>query len=195
MSSIITKKLQIGQSATASQNFTWYVPTTQDGTIRLGRGNIGATTSDILKVNSDGAFNDGKPAFHAYQAAGDTASSFTTGAWSKVLITTESFDTTNSYDTSNKWFIAPMTGYYFFNGSVYIANGLGGKAIRLYINGSASSMRGYAAPSGTYIIAASWVISLAANDKVELYCYQDAGSTQTSTADSTSFAGFLVRGT
>ena len=43
-STLITKNVQVGQSATATNNFTLYQPSTPDGTVRLGVGNTGATT-------------------------------------------------------------------------------------------------------------------------------------------------------
>ena len=55
MSTVKTNNYQIGQSATATNNATWYQPAVPDGTIRLGRGDAGATTSDIITVNSDGS--------------------------------------------------------------------------------------------------------------------------------------------
>lgn len=45
---------QIGNSGTASNNFTWYQPSTPDGTVRLGQGNAEATTSDLILVESTG---------------------------------------------------------------------------------------------------------------------------------------------
>jgi hypothetical protein len=55
MSLLKSNSVQIGQSATATQNFTLSVPSSPDGTIKLARGNSGATTQDILSVNSSGA--------------------------------------------------------------------------------------------------------------------------------------------
>jgi len=55
MSLLKANSVQIGQSATATQNFTLSVPSSPDGTIKLARGNSGATTQDILSVNSSGA--------------------------------------------------------------------------------------------------------------------------------------------
>lgn len=55
MSTTKVNNYQIGQSLTATNNATWYQPSTPDGTVRLGRGNAGATTSDIITVNSDGS--------------------------------------------------------------------------------------------------------------------------------------------
>lgn len=53
MSLLKTNSVQIGQSATAGNNFVWYQPAIPDGTIRLANGNFGAQT-DILTINSSG---------------------------------------------------------------------------------------------------------------------------------------------
>lgn len=53
MSTVKTNNVQIGQSATATNNFTWYQPASPDGTVRLGNGNAGAVT-DLMMVNSAG---------------------------------------------------------------------------------------------------------------------------------------------
>jgi hypothetical protein len=55
MSLLKANSVQIGQSATATQNFTLSVPSSPDGTIKLARGNSGSTTADILSVSSSGA--------------------------------------------------------------------------------------------------------------------------------------------
>jgi hypothetical protein len=55
MSLLKANSVQIGQSSTATQNFTLSVPSSPDGTIKLARGNSGATTADILSVSSSGA--------------------------------------------------------------------------------------------------------------------------------------------
>ena len=54
MSVLKTNNVQIGQSTTATQNFTLSVPATPDGTIKLARGNQGATTQDVLAVDASG---------------------------------------------------------------------------------------------------------------------------------------------
>lgn len=54
MSLLKSNSVQIGQSATATQNFTLSVPASPDGTIKLARGNSGATTADILTVDASG---------------------------------------------------------------------------------------------------------------------------------------------
>ena len=54
MSLIKANAVQIGQSPTATQNFTLAVPSAPDGTIKLARGNSGATTQDVLSVDASG---------------------------------------------------------------------------------------------------------------------------------------------
>jgi hypothetical protein len=57
MSTIKSNAVQIGQSNTATQNFTLTVPASPDGTIKLARGNQGATTQDIVTVDASGNVN------------------------------------------------------------------------------------------------------------------------------------------
>ena len=53
MSTIKTNNVQLGQSVTATNNFTWYQPASPDGTVRLGNGNAGSVT-DLITVGSTG---------------------------------------------------------------------------------------------------------------------------------------------
>ena len=57
MSLIKANAVQVGQSPTATQNFTLAVPPSPDGTIKLARGNSGATTQDVLSVDASGNIN------------------------------------------------------------------------------------------------------------------------------------------
>jgi hypothetical protein len=57
MSLIKANAVQIGQSGTATQNFTLAVPSSPDGTIKLARGNAGATTQDVISVDASGNIN------------------------------------------------------------------------------------------------------------------------------------------
>jgi hypothetical protein len=49
---IKVNQVQLGDSLTATQNFVWQ--TNVDGTAKLARGNVGATTQDILTVDATG---------------------------------------------------------------------------------------------------------------------------------------------
>ena len=49
MSTLKVNNLQVGQDATATNNFTLYQPAVPDGTVRLGVGNSGSV-GDLLTV-------------------------------------------------------------------------------------------------------------------------------------------------
>lgn len=53
MSTLVTKNVQVGTSATASQNFLLYQPSTPDGTARIAYGASGSQT-DVLTVTNGG---------------------------------------------------------------------------------------------------------------------------------------------
>jgi len=52
MAKVSGNAIQLGDSATATQNFV--LQTNLDGTAKLSRGNLGATTQDVLTVNAAG---------------------------------------------------------------------------------------------------------------------------------------------
>jgi hypothetical protein len=57
MSTLKTNNVQVGQSVTATNNFTIYQPSSPDGTVRIGVGNSGATTADVASISSGGNFS------------------------------------------------------------------------------------------------------------------------------------------
>jgi hypothetical protein len=57
MSTLKTNNVQVGQSVTATNNFTIYQPASPDGTVRIGVGNSGATTADVASISSSGNFS------------------------------------------------------------------------------------------------------------------------------------------
>jgi len=56
MSTLKTNNVQVGQSVTATNNFTLYQPASPDGTVRLGNGNSGSVT-DVASFTSAGVFS------------------------------------------------------------------------------------------------------------------------------------------
>ena len=58
MSTVKSKKLQVGTDATATNNFTIYQPATPDGTLRIGVGNADSPT-EVAQFNSVGIVGDG----------------------------------------------------------------------------------------------------------------------------------------
>jgi hypothetical protein len=110
MSLLKANSVQIGQSATATQNFTLSVPSSPDGTIKLARGNSGATTADILSVNASGAItgatiNGGAvTSGTAVASTSGTAIDFTSiPSWVKKI--TVMLNGVSTSGTSNPWLI------------------------------------------------------------------------------------------
>ena len=58
MSKLQGSAVQLGESSTASQNLT--ITANGDGTFTIARGNIGATTQDLLTIDAGGAIHPPK---------------------------------------------------------------------------------------------------------------------------------------
>ena len=95
MSTIKSKKLQVGTDATSSNNFTIYQPASPDGTLRIGVGNadspteIAQFTSSGLNASAltgtlpalDASSLTGIPALAALSTASGSAPSYSARAW------------------------------------------------------------------------------------------------------------------
>ena len=116
MSTIKTKKVQLGTDATASNNFTLYQPATPDGTLRIGVGNADSPT-EVGRFTSAGYKPATAPAFSAYAGSGNVSVSNNT--WTKVALNLEEFDTNNNFDsTTNYRFTPTVAGYYQISGLI-----------------------------------------------------------------------------
>jgi hypothetical protein len=134
------------------------------------------------------------PAFSAYASAGTTVPDST---YTKILFASEDFDTNNCFSSSR--FTPNVAGYYQVNAnarfgsftvsSVFLAIYKNGGA---YFRGNGSSMNssGFVYPTISGIVYCNGT-----TDYIELYAYQNSGSSQT-TDDGTvyKFNGVMVRG-
>jgi len=112
MSTVKSKKLQVGTDASASNNFTIYQPATPDGTLRIGVGNADSPT-EVGQFNANGYKPTALYAFSAYRTSNQSISANTT---TKIAFDTEDFDTDNVYDsTTNYRFQPSVSGYYQVN--------------------------------------------------------------------------------
>ena len=93
MSKIDGANLQIGESGTATQNCT--VTANGDGSFTLARGNIGATTQDLLTIDANGVsvVNQAYIKLSDTKGQGVASGAFTSGAWQTRTINTEDNDT------------------------------------------------------------------------------------------------------
>lgn len=97
MSTVKTKKVQLGTDATASNNFTIYQPATPDGTVRIGNGNADAVT-DAVTINSSGAVTFANNLSVTGTITGD--GSGLTGAGNLLQMQYTTSDTRSSYSLS-----------------------------------------------------------------------------------------------
>jgi hypothetical protein len=111
MSTVKSKKLQVGTDATSSNNFTIYQPATPDGTLRIGVGNADSPT-EVGRFDSNGYVATNAPAFSAYI---NVAQSISATTYTKIQFDTEHFDTNSNYDTTTYRFTPTVAGYYQIN--------------------------------------------------------------------------------
>ena len=116
MSTVKSKKLQVGTDASASNNFTIYQPATPDGTLRIGVGNADSPT-EVGQFNANGYKPATAPAF---RAALDSNQSVSATTWTKLQLDREDFDSTGDYDnTTNYRFTPSVEGYYLCSAGIH----------------------------------------------------------------------------
>jgi len=133
MSTVKSKKLQVGTDATSSNNFTIYQPATPDGTLRIGVGNADSpteiarftssgitstlSTSDVLTANAGLTYGDvGTYALLANESGTSQLTPGSTLAGSSLSAANTYASGTNSgrsdYVPSGTWRLCGQTGYY-----------------------------------------------------------------------------------
>jgi len=132
MSTVKSKKLQVGTDATSSNNFTIYQPATPDGTLRIGVGNADSPT-EVGRFNSSGYVATNAPAFSAYN---NTNTSFTANTLTKIIFNVEDFDTNSNYNTTNYRFTPSVAGYYQVNLSYKMETVANRTVLSIFKNGS-----------------------------------------------------------
>ena len=190
MAGTIKTNVQLGDSSTATQNFT-LTAAAADGTMKLARGNAGATTQDILTVDANGrvAMPNNVVAFSAYQSS---AQSISSGSWTKVQFQTKEYDTISGFDnTTNYRFQPTVSGYYQIDGR-FIGSTSNITGVSIYKNGTAYK-GGNWGPNLTASIASGLVYLNGSTDYVELYVFVGVSlSGGATTTDGTYFQGALI---
>ena len=170
MSTVKSKKLQVGTDASASNNFTIYQPAVPDGTLRVGVGNADSPT-EVGRFNANGYKPAVAPAFRAKPSSNQTISAST---FTKVLLQTEIFDTNNNFDNSTNYRFQPtVAGYYQVNSQIHYATN-GQQLVAVYKNGSYDNWGTYSV--NAYGVSGSSLIYLnGSTDYLELYAYSSGG--------------------
>lgn len=171
MSTVKSKKLQVGTDATSSNNFTIYQPATPDGTLRIGVGNADSPT-EVGRFTSAG-YKPQKPvAFTAYRSG--TQTGLTNNTHTKIQCQNTEYDTDSSYDGANYKFQPTVAGYYQINGKV-VATGtnLSYLIAELYKNGTQYKAGSYSGiQGGEYGSSVSSIVYMnGTTDYLELYSY------------------------
>ncbi len=101
MSNLIVNNIQIGNSATPSQNITLSTPSILDGSIKLSVGNIGSTTKDLFKIHSNGnLWVNGAILENHVQMTGNNIDLSAAAVFSKTISSATTFTLTNLPDTN-----------------------------------------------------------------------------------------------
>ena len=135
----------------------------------------------------------GGPAFSATPA---TPQSITSGAYTKVNLGTEVFDTNSNFESSR--FTPTVAGYYQLNGSVYPISTNSASYIwcLIYKNGSQyswGSSAGAASSQDGVSVASTLIYLNGSTDYVELFTLTVGTSPTIPVSVGTQFSGFLAR--
>jgi len=161
---------------------------------------VPANTGTIVTTGSTAAVTQGMLASNvasngpAFSAVGSTTSLSNT-TFTKLIFTTESFDTANAFDMAAGRFTPQVAGYYQFNFVLDMNQGSGGLFVDIRKNNSRfsiSSVTPVVGGIGAVCAGSALVFLNGTTDYVEVFGYQNSGGTATASA-ATSLSGFLAR--
>ena len=195
MSTVKSKKLQVGTDATASNNFTIYQPAVPDGTLRVGVGNADNPT-EVGRFDSNGYVPNKAPAFRAATGLG-SGQTLSANTWTKITLSSAIFDTDSCFDTSTYRFTPTVAGYYQVNASILWDTGGSVSIVSIYKNGASQSLTEWANFSwgaGTSINVNNIIYMNGTTDYIEMYGYHSAGtSTVNKDSGNTFLSAALIR--
>jgi hypothetical protein len=130
------------------------------------------------------------PAFIVIQSA---TTSLSSGAWTKITFTSESYDTNSNYDTTNSRFTPTVAGFYQLNTGVTFSGAQ--QAIAAFYKNGSQQLRGfYTAPATMLGVTVSGLVYMnGSTDYVEVYVNSGSAGITTSGDATTWFNGFLAR--
>ena len=157
------------------------------GTITLGQ------SGETIALGSGVTSQMNQPAFLAYKSSDQTLSS---GSDTKITFDTELFDTDNVFSSSTFTVPSGKNGKYFIYSQVQQDTGSGATLIiSVFVNGSEIFAKRTTSDAATRKSPdVSVVVDLSVSDTVEIYMYQNSGSSRTidSANKRTHFGGFRI---
>ena len=153
---------------------------------------IGSTNTSTITMPNGALSGQNYPGFFAYRTAGQSISDNTV---TKVQMNVELFDTDNAYDNSTNYrFTVPSEkgGKYYVGAYARTGNfSAGREALIIHKNGS-NILQAELGGSAFQTITASTVSELSAGDYLELFGFQNSGSSQTLVGDGLFQSGFFA---
>jgi len=138
---------------------------------------MGVAGVEAFDLDSNGIRNLPQQSAASGYRSGNVA--IPTGVVTKIMLNRESYDVQNEFDTTNGKYVASTAGRYLVVAKIrYVTNLVDGKRYMNYIfkNGVQLATTGLICPGGDAIyIQNVAIISLAANDYLELWTYQLSG--------------------
>jgi hypothetical protein len=104
MSTAIAKNLQVGSDPTATNNFTIFQPATPDGTLRIGNGNTGITSSLLTLTSAGNLTVSGSTVIQGLtvgRGAGAVSSNTAVGASALAANTSGAYSVVLGYEAGN----------------------------------------------------------------------------------------------
>ena len=194
-------KLETITIDTPSGSNTMQIGSTNTATINLGVSgdtiNVPAGVTIANAGTATGFGFEAKNFFSAYAPSNNVSNDTDT----KIIYQTESFDDASAYDTSNGRFTVPSGegGKYFLYAKIrhYNTTSMSREVIYFYKNGSVYARYGHKGNNIHNSIQISKVANLSAGDYIEIYYYQNSGSSnniaQFSSDSDQEFTGYRIK--
>ena len=196
MSTIKTVNHQIGTSTTPTQNFT-LTAAALDGSMKLARGNSGATTNDVLTVTPAGVVKipNNQVAFIAYASGGGQAA--TAGVTlAPIQFATKTYDVSNAFNAATGVFNPQVAGYYQINAGVNDNGAASGGYAFLYVLKNGVANLGYTLVHRGSTVGMtptiSYLVNLNGSTDTVTIGYNSSAATIVQATQGTFFQGFLV---
>ena len=184
MSLLRAIKHQLGLSVTPTNNFT-LTAEADNGTMKLARGNAGATTQDIMTVDAAGkvAFPQGLSYIGACLVAEKTTTQTVNSGTQTVVapFNAATLDTQSGFNATTGRYTPTKAGWYMVLGQVRYNAVFTASVVeaRILKNGSLIRETVGQTTSSPYMEVTALVYCNGTSDYVELYAYHNKGSSTT----------------
>jgi len=131
------------------------------------------------------------PSFSVHRNGTDQT--VTSDVSTKILWTTEEFDTNNDFDLTNSKFVPSVAGKYMLNLNVWVTDNTDWCQARIYKNGAEEIEAGAIGAAGEIIANASIILDMnGTTDYIEGYVYNGGGTTLSGNKVLTNFTGSKI---